>query len=300
MAISPIDHYSLFETVPTTIGEVKAFIDEVEAAAIRLEADVYWRGQTDHSWGVTSSLSRLGDTPTVLTDHDLRDAESALIQEAMRWVTSLANPPVNELEWLALLQHMSIPTRLIDFTPDPLIATFFASEANDEVEGRLFAILIPKKNAPLADASHFRINELDQGEIRLWAPPVALSPRVAAQRGVFALGRLPSTAPRRLVRDPESPGAQRHMLRSEVVSVMSVPLAITSLGNRSMPYAKGVRCYTARVHVDKAALREQLAKRAKRGALRPAGAPIDYAYCYPDVEGMLRYSRVLARVKRGL
>lgn len=273
MAISPVDHYGLFESVPTTIGEVRAFMNEVEAAASRLDADVYWRGQTNHSWGVTSSLSRLSDTPTVLTDRDLREAESSLIEEAARWVTSLATSPANELEWLALLQHMGVPTRLIDFTPDPLIATFFASEAHDDVEGRLFAILVPKANAPLEDASDFRVNDLTQGEIRLWTPPVALSPRVAAQKGVFVLGRLPSTAPRRRVRDPESVGSQRHMLRSEVVSVMSVPLAITGIDDPTLPYQKGVRCYTARIHVDKAALREQLAKRANRETFVPLATP---------------------------
>jgi len=90
------------------------------------------------------------------------------------------------------------------------------------------------------------------------------------------------------------------MLRSEVVSVMSIPLAITKITTGTRPYQAGVRSYTARIHVDKAAVREQLAKRARKGDLRPAGAPIDYAYCYPDVEGMIKYSRVLGRVQRGI
>jgi len=302
VTISPLDHYSLHEAVPITIGDVSAFIDEVGVAAEALECDVYWRGQTDHRWAVTSSLSRLSDSPTVSTDSDLRGAEVALIKEAKRWVTSLVTKPANDLEWLALLQHMGVPTRLIDFTPNPLIATFFASESHDEVEGRLFGILIPKTNSPLGEeaASRFEINSLKQGEVRLWKPPVALSPRVAVQSGVFALSKLPSTSPRRLVQDELAPQGKRPMLRSEVVSVMSMPLAISSLDTKARPNTSGVRCYTARVHVDKAAIREQLAKRAKKGTLRPSGDAIDHSYCYPDVEGMMQYSQVLARIRRGI
>lgn len=299
MAIAPIDHYRLYEEVPTSIAAVRAFIDDVEQAGRRLNADVYWRGQTTHTWGVTSSLSRLSDAPTGLTDAELREAEATLLKEARRWVTSLTSPPANDLEWLALLQHMSVPTRLIDFTPDPLIATFFASETHDEVEGRLFAILVPRENPVLIDAETLEIDAIPQGDVRLWKPPAEISPRVAAQQGVFVLAKLPSTAPRRVVWDEQVKGS-RQMLRSEVVSMMSVPLAFSNLTNLQPLSTKGVRCYTAKIHVDKAALREQLAKRATKGALRPAGEAIDYAYCYPDVEGMLRYSKVLNRVQRGL
>lgn len=302
MTISPLDHYSLYEAVPTTIGDVAAYIEEVKQTASDLDCDVYWRGQTDHRWGVTSSLSRLSDSPTVSTDSDLRVAEVQLIKEAKRWVTTLLKTPSNDLEWLALLQHMGVPTRLIDFTPEPLIATFFASESIDEVEGRLFAILIPRTNRPLdgADANSFEINSLGQGDVKLWKPPVEISPRVAVQSGAFALSKLPSTSPRRQVRDIEVPSGRRPMLRSEVVSVMSLPLAISSLGTKAQPYRSGVRCYTARIHVDKAAIREQLAKRAKKGALRPPGKAIDHSYCYPDMEGMMQYSQVLARIRRGI
>lgn len=298
--IEPIDHFAQYETVPASITEVRGFIRDVEAAGRRLDADVYWRGQVDNRWGVTSSLARLSETPTGLTDADLRTAESAIVKEAARWVTSLTVTPTNELEWLALLQHMSVPTRLVDFTPDPLVAMFFAVESMDHVDGRLFAILIPKRHSRVSDpeAAAFEFSSLRTGEIRLWEPPRALSPRVAAQRGVFALSRLPSTSPPRTVRDPET--GPRPMLRAEVVSVMSIPLAIADLADPSHPYRQGVRTYTARIHVSKAAIREQLSLRARKGDLRPNGAPIDYAYCYPDVEGMLRYSQVLARLRRGI
>ena len=300
MAIRAFDHYSLHETVATSIGAVRQFITDVTAEAERLNSTAYWRGQVDHRWGVTSSLSRMSDSPTGLSDADLRRAESDLIEEAKRWVTSLApgNEPTNELEWLALLQHMGVPTRLIDFTPNPLIATFFASESDDDVDGRLFAILIPKDAEKLTDAeaATFKINDLKISALRLWEPPQTISPRVAVQSGVFALAKLPTTSPSRLVVDVLAEGNKRQMLRSEVVSIMSIPLSIGSVTSRRRAPATGTVCYTARIHVDKAAVREQLARRAKKGELRP-DAPIDHAYCYPDVPGMMSYSKVLRRIK---
>ena len=38
-------------------------------------------------------------------------------------------PPLGEcIEWLALIQHYSGPTRLLDFTHSPYVAAFFAME----------------------------------------------------------------------------------------------------------------------------------------------------------------------------
>lgn len=298
MLISPSDHFALHEVIATDSMDLRRFIDSVTVIADQTGCDVYWRGQCDESWGVRSSLARLTNSPAGLKDVDLKEAESQLVNEAKSWVTSTFAKPANDLEWLALLQHHGIPTRLIDFTPDPLIATFFAVETLDSIEGRLFGIAVPRAEKKLlrADEAGFEIDNVSLGKVVLWKPRPQISPRLAAQKGVFALGKLPSTIPARHVYDPIP--NQRLMTRSEVVSVMSIPLYFVDPSRGAKRRAQNIpSCFTAKIHIDKASVREQLSKRSRRGALRPAGSPINHASCYPDVEGMAQNSIYLKRIR---
>ena len=45
--------------------------------------------------------------------------------------------PQEDLEWLCLMQHYGCPTRLLDFTKNPLIALFFASDPGHNVDGEV-------------------------------------------------------------------------------------------------------------------------------------------------------------------
>jgi hypothetical protein len=299
--IAPNDHFQLYESTAYSAKELKHLIDQVQARAEREECDVYWRGQADHGWAITSSLARFTDVPSAVQDVHLNSAEAELLSEARRWVTASQTIPSNDLEWLALLQHHGVPTRMLDFTSDPLVATFFAVEDLDATDGRLFAILIPKSASAVdsAEATDFKIGALRQSVIRLWRPDPKISPRLAAQKGVFLLGKLPSTYPSRHAKDSLTE-IDRQMTRSEVVSVMSIPLYLIPLDRERREGSPAPSSVTIRIHVDKAAIREQLAKLSNSGSLRPSGQPINHATCYPDVDGMKDYSRILQRIKRGL
>lgn len=57
-------------------------------------------------------------------------------QGAHHYLRSCAHLPDNTLEWLALMQHHGAPTRLLDFTRSPYIASFFAMDNAFPPEGK--------------------------------------------------------------------------------------------------------------------------------------------------------------------
>ena len=102
----------------------------------RLTENWCYRGQSNASWDLKTSLERTDFfrmheyiESLFLTDYK-RGARNYLSEKEI---------PENLLEWLALMQHHGAPTRLLDFTKSPYIATYFAFE-NAEIKDNSIAI----------------------------------------------------------------------------------------------------------------------------------------------------------------
>ena len=97
--------------------------------------EMLFRGVTDGSHELIPSIGR------GTSDHTYGDAqvlEDDLLAEFRRLtVPILQTPPTSEFEWLFLAQHYGLPTRLLDWSSNPLVALFFATERNDEKDGAL-------------------------------------------------------------------------------------------------------------------------------------------------------------------
>ncbi len=85
---------------------------------LRYRSGYVYRGLEDHSYDLTSTLNRLGESH--LEKHLLRNFRKYSHKQIKSEYTSIWN-------WLALAQHHGLPTRLLDWTYSPYVALHFAT-----------------------------------------------------------------------------------------------------------------------------------------------------------------------------
>lgn len=100
--------------------------------AVRRTPGLIHRGEhAPYQGDIKSTLRRLYD----VGEATLADAQETIARSALEYVDH-GNPTLALME----AQHMGIPTNLIDFTTDPMVALFFASSKSIPFDGRVVSI----------------------------------------------------------------------------------------------------------------------------------------------------------------
>lgn len=129
-------------------------------------------------------MSRIGRKLKNISDTEFIKSEMTLIETFKSRVRFHISEPYNDWEWVSLAQHYGIPTRLIDWTENPLIALYFASRDNPNKDGALF---FHHASVFISIESHYPFDDNLNGF--LTAPYV--TPRLAAQSAVFSISSKP-------------------------------------------------------------------------------------------------------------
>jgi hypothetical protein len=100
--------------------------------------------------------------------------------------------PETDFEWLALAQHHGVPTRLLDWTTNPLMAAWFAMNhpnPEDDQIARIYAVHVTAKlTVDEDDVNPFRL----KGSRPAFVVSPHWHPRVRAQRGCFSIHPTPN------------------------------------------------------------------------------------------------------------
>jgi hypothetical protein len=109
----PIAEYEV-----NSVAELIATLDPI----YKRSKSVWFRGHRDGRWKLDPTLSR----------EDLLRRELELTkrfkQNAFQFLLRI---PAEEWEWMFLMQHYSVPTRLLDWTENPLIGLYFATRDSE-------------------------------------------------------------------------------------------------------------------------------------------------------------------------
>jgi len=89
----------------------------------------WFRCQQDWSWDLRPGVYRPDfDSRDPLLEEDRLTKERHLFREFNEQARPLVQPGVTEQEMYFIQQHYGMPTRLLDWSIDPLVALYFASE----------------------------------------------------------------------------------------------------------------------------------------------------------------------------
>jgi len=147
--------------------------------------DSYFRGHANgEDWKLIPLIGRLDLTKNIQLDmSNWTEREDIILSQFIRYSRRYIKDKIDsKLDWLTLGQHYGLPTRLLDWTDNPLIALFFALFNDYNKESAVWMI------DPLLMS---RFNDIDSLDDFVLFVPKIIDDRLNFQKGFFTVQPFP-------------------------------------------------------------------------------------------------------------
>jgi len=227
------------------VKAVEYLVDEWTPKRVGWYLQPWFRGHGNASWPLVPGWYR-PSSPVRGIGSEYYSEATLLENFRLRAPTYLERLPATDWEWLFLMQHYGLRTRLLDWTESSFIALYFAIRDNaGDVNAAVWAmnpwwlnrltfgeyVLFPADDPRTREHAPLHPKEKLKGKLPLAITPIHANQRIAAQHGVFTIHGNEHAAFDRVARrkGKNRPFLQRIVIPSAHIDTIRRELAISGV-----------------------------------------------------------------------
>lgn len=170
------------------IKNVSEYLNHILEMELNTDEVLVFRGHSDVRYQLIPSIGRKDEDGNNF--YDKKDEKQIFLNFKKRYYSFTQCRPTEDIDILFLAQHHELPTRLLDWTINPLIALYFASQNHENKDGRIYTIKI--QNVRIKEGHSFDFfNPEEYRQDHVLILPDDIHIRYIHQSGLFVIFKNP-------------------------------------------------------------------------------------------------------------